>query len=140
MNSLHAFSEYLSYVMYSNSNPAELQTLVHAHWKVAKTDRWLQLSQVTPLYQMHDTQHEDNSSRKLYLKSPLALHPISCDLTVAFPASLSPAYVTVEVCVSVTYTELCIPQQKCTCCTLSLFTSIPVLTSRGLPSHSPSTH
>jgi len=63
--------------MYSNSNPAELQTLVHAHWKVAKTDRWLQLSQVTPLYQMYDTQHEDDSSRKLYLKSPLAIHPIS---------------------------------------------------------------
>jgi hypothetical protein len=63
--------------MYSKSNPAGLQTLVHAHWNVAKTDRWLQLSQVTPLYQMHDIQHEDNSSRELHLKFPLALHPIS---------------------------------------------------------------
>lgn len=44
-----------------------------------------------------------------------------------------------SMCVYVTYTELCTLQQKCTCCTLSLFTWSLALTSTGLPSHSPTT-
>jgi hypothetical protein len=75
IHSIHLVDAFIRHVL--KKQPAELQTLVHAQWNVAKTDRWLQLSQVTTLYQMHDTLHEDNSSRKLYLKPPLALHPIS---------------------------------------------------------------
>jgi hypothetical protein len=116
MHSLHAFSRYFStsYIMYSKSNPAELQTLVHAHWNVAKTDQWLQLSHITPLYQMRDTKHEDNSIRKLYLKSPLALQAISNRATntpVTYQLHSQPPCqlltLLLEVCVYVTHTELC---------------------------------
>ena len=89
-----------------NVTQLSYQHLSMHHWNVAKTDRWLQLSQVTPLHQMHDMKTTEAENYNWNLLLPTTQFPIhsiyqsnrhSCDLSVAISASLLSAYVTFKV-------------------------------------------